>query len=635
MKKIIAGLLIWTQIAVAGKLQDADFKTEAELISAGATAAQLLNDTKVYVTAGGLNKKLSSAISAGDLGGSGAYNIVTNPGFESGTTGWTASGGATATANATAKGTKSLGYDWDSNAASQTLLSDSITIPNGFQGKDGIAYCNIKTPSGTATHTIVVNDGTNDIGSGASTILSGTTFLKSAYRFVFPSSGTIRIKLASVASNEPEIYIDDCGIELAEYYTSQIVTPWTTVSGITITGTTTNPTKGTTSVDRMMWRRVGTNAEIRYEYVQTGAGTAGSGDYLIALPSGLNIDSTKVSFFTTVIGATYSTENNSIGFAKMGAISNGVMSVVAYDATRVRLMGVASTPSAGTMSSSYYALSNASVSFNITMSVPIAGWSTGSAVNADQTDYDWTSYTPTFTGFGTVTSPECQHSRVASNLLLRCKYTTGTTTATEARISLPSGLTSADTTKIPSIALAGTNSVNATIAGSLTVLIEPSVTYITLGKQSGTENGLVKRNGNDFPSSTTFSLEARIPIQGWSSNQRAPTLVGGVTSNSNSALRIEAGRINCSTSSSITNLFGTSWMTTPSNISSGICTTTLSSGWSAAPACTITAANTGGVGDVTWKANATSATALTILCVSGGVACTGGSDINITCIGPR
>lgn len=115
----------------------------------------------------------------------------------------------------------------------------------------------------------------------------------------------------------------------------------------------------------------------------------------------------------------------------------------------------------------------------------------------------------------------------------------------------------------------------------------------------------------------------------------APILIGSVTSNSTNALRVEAGRINCGTSSSITNLYGNSWMTTPSNISSGICTSTLSTGWSAAPSCVVTAANTGTVNDLTWKANATSATSLTLLCVAGGAACTGGGDINITCMGSR
>lgn len=49
------------------KLQNEDFKSEAQLTGAGGSASQLLNDTKIYVTALGLNKTLDDAITAGDF----------------------------------------------------------------------------------------------------------------------------------------------------------------------------------------------------------------------------------------------------------------------------------------------------------------------------------------------------------------------------------------------------------------------------------------------------------------------------------------------------------------------------------------------------------------------------------------
>jgi hypothetical protein len=59
------------------------------LISAGATNSSLLNDTKIYVTSGGINKQLSQAITDGDIGGSGGgINYITNGRAESDTTGW-------------------------------------------------------------------------------------------------------------------------------------------------------------------------------------------------------------------------------------------------------------------------------------------------------------------------------------------------------------------------------------------------------------------------------------------------------------------------------------------------------------------------------------------------------------------
>lgn len=56
---------------MAGKIQKQDIKTEAELISGGATAADLPNDTQIYITANGINKTLDQAISDGDITPSG------------------------------------------------------------------------------------------------------------------------------------------------------------------------------------------------------------------------------------------------------------------------------------------------------------------------------------------------------------------------------------------------------------------------------------------------------------------------------------------------------------------------------------------------------------------------------------
>lgn len=139
-----------------------------------------------------------------------AENLLPNPGFENGSYGWTASGGATKTANAAAKGAGSFGFDWDSNASAQTLLSSLVAIPNGLKGKQGVAYCNIKAVSGSPTHTITINDGTNDLALAQTIQTTTSTFTRNAVYFTFPSSGSVRIKFASVASDEPEIYVDSC-----------------------------------------------------------------------------------------------------------------------------------------------------------------------------------------------------------------------------------------------------------------------------------------------------------------------------------------------------------------------------------------------------------------------------------------
>jgi hypothetical protein len=78
---------------MAGLLQDADHKSESELVAAGGTKAMLLNDTKIYVTANSINKTLDDAIVDGDIGGgggggTGGINYITNTDFETDVSGW-------------------------------------------------------------------------------------------------------------------------------------------------------------------------------------------------------------------------------------------------------------------------------------------------------------------------------------------------------------------------------------------------------------------------------------------------------------------------------------------------------------------------------------------------------------------
>jgi hypothetical protein len=73
-QKFLALLTIGIQLSAtanAGRLQDEDFKSLSDLTAAGGTVSQLLNDTKVYVTANGINSQLSSAITSGKIGGGG------------------------------------------------------------------------------------------------------------------------------------------------------------------------------------------------------------------------------------------------------------------------------------------------------------------------------------------------------------------------------------------------------------------------------------------------------------------------------------------------------------------------------------------------------------------------------------
>jgi len=129
----------------------------------------------------------------------------------------------------------------------------------------------------------------------------------------------------------------------------------------------------------------------------------------------------------------------------------------------------------------------------------------------------WTTYTPTFTGLGTIVTQSFYWKRIGDTLHVRGTFTTATPTATEARISFPSGLTSAST--IGTLEIAGPPAGRNVSSASFFFVQptrEPSTTYFTLSAQQSTTNNMTKRNGDaSYGGSESASFEASAPISGW------------------------------------------------------------------------------------------------------------------------
>lgn len=127
----------------------------------------------------------------------------------------------------------------------------------------------------------------------------------------------------------------------------------------------------------------------------------------------------------------------------------------------------------------------------------------------------WTLYTPTYTGFGTVSATSMWWRRVGDTLQVRGNFTSGTTTGVEARISLPTGLTS-DATKVPAIQVAGFLVYNAAAGALTTTLIESNVSYMTFGIQQVGNAGLTKVVGSTVTGAgNILSIRFECPISGW------------------------------------------------------------------------------------------------------------------------
>ena len=189
--------------------------------------------------------------------------------------------------------------------------------------------------------------------------------------------GNLTRKLAT--DNETIILASDgANWEILNRYSC---TTWVDDGAVTITATTTNPTKGTMATDKLFWRRVGENMEIRMEIKQTGIGTSGSGDYLYAIPSCYTIDTSKITAYAVVEGADAFKSNNLAGFsnASNAAANNANLGVIVFNTTTVRFIGIssddASGNSLGAISSGFFALgSNASNEYYAEFSVPITNW---------------------------------------------------------------------------------------------------------------------------------------------------------------------------------------------------------------------------------------------------------------------
>jgi hypothetical protein len=159
-------------------------------------------------------------------------------------------------------------------------------------------------------------------------------------------------------------------------------------------------------------------------------------------------------------------------------------------------------------------------------------------------DTDWIAYTPTFTaGFGTPSSVSAFYKRNGANLDVRVKFTTGTVAASAATISLPSGLTTAST--IATLELVGMVAKGNAIAFINQVIVSPSDTVMKFSGQGATNAGLTVYNGNDiFVSSTAYSVQASIPIAGWSANETEtktiPLTSAQLVQQSDAILRVSA-----------------------------------------------------------------------------------------------
>lgn len=234
-------------------------------------------------------------------------------------------------------------------------------------------------------------------------LFSNSTTVPERYLAVFQTTDSNQYRLiahiASTSASDYELKTDLWSASRGGKSIGPTVTDVVDNGATIITATTTNPTKGTIVLDKMRSRRVGDSLELEIDYAQTlTGGVAGSGTFLFALPSGLSMDTSKITASTNLT-------NDSLNAAAASKIGHGVLQranaasgdvfAYAYDATRFYLKFgtfLSDSTGAGTQTAVSQDIWDSTVTgitfaqnigLRLNIRVPILGWSSQTQMSQD------------------------------------------------------------------------------------------------------------------------------------------------------------------------------------------------------------------------------------------------------------
>jgi len=128
------------------------------------------------------------------------------------------------------------------------------------------------------------------------------------------------------------------------------------------------------------------------------------------------------------------------------------------------------------------------------------------------------SYTPTFNGFGTVTSPAVKWFRTGSRMKVSGRFVMGTTTATQARMYLPAGVTASTSTGAYSVVGSWKWNDGGALAEKTGPLgIGMGADYVTFGRDNYSTSASVETgyDGSVLFTSNTIYIEFEVEIADW------------------------------------------------------------------------------------------------------------------------
>lgn len=554
-------------------------------------------------------------------------NIMPNGGFELGKSGWTPNDTADFAVTTTTPMVGLVHATWDADASADTLAYAAFPIQAGYYGRNGVASCLFTTASGTATVEIQATDGSNVLSEAS--ITSSTTPTRTSTNFIFPSSGSIQLRLYANA-DEPSIAIDDCYLGPAEGYNVSSVSQATFVGQSYFAATAsclwsrTNTALGAFTADTDC-----PGPTVVSSYVGSWQTTDSNlpKQTINNLPPGIYEVTVIGSFYQTV--AAVNTLSISDGTTTCPGVSAENSSAASSGQTYTCSFNYSSAGDRsfevyGSSGSSTININNTSQGQTLTFILKRFPTSSEQAYTPDLQAMSWSGYHDSTCGwtrastafadpsadttcslvervnnnFGTVSSylsgsddlpgitftPKkvgtykvCaigsgKNSNIGTLLL---KLWDGTTTVAEA------GMDTINTASYSSnFTACGLYKATSTASVSLRIQMACSVNTCTIEQSSP---------GSSAIEWTIFSLDQSIP---------APVLTNMVTSGSSGGVKMVSASLNCDAGSAVTSSEAGFTSLAIGNIASGSCTITWASTiWSAAPRCFITATTISGGGD--------------------------------------
>jgi hypothetical protein len=268
----------------------------------------------------------------------------------------------------TADSAVSEGVKWAAigNIAVATKTADySITNADGLilvDSTSNTVTLTLPTAVGNAGFVIRIKK----INSGTANII---TIITTSSQTI---DGAVSSRTLSTQNEEWILASDGANWQIQSHWA---VLPWTT-STTTIQGSTSNPVKGTTSIDILGWNRTGKFMNIQFTYIQTAAGTAGTGTYIIPIPGGWTAAPLLGSFSTTAPRYIVGQGEGSTASGGLAATSRQMI-VSIYDSTHMKISFLtdgSSVYATQGASSGVFDFNSTSLTWTFQARIPIDDW---------------------------------------------------------------------------------------------------------------------------------------------------------------------------------------------------------------------------------------------------------------------